>query len=319
MTRGAPPWPLALLTGFLGSGKTTLVRALLGRAGMQDTLIIVNEFGEVGIDHHLIEAVHGDVVLLRGGCLCCSVRQDLARTLRDLHLRWHAGGVPPFARVVVEASGLADPGAVVTTLLGHPLVCDAYALRSVTTLVDAEHAGTQLARHETSRRQVAAADRILLTKPDRASPAVQAALRERLAAINGIAGIETCRFGDADPAPLFAPEHMPRPRLSALRSDHGDDITSLVLTADCPLAWPAVQRFLAGLLEAAGERLLRLKGVLDLAGEPRPVVVQAVHHSFYPLEMLPAWRPGRRESTLVLIAQGILPPRIKDDFAACAA
>ena len=139
------PWPVALLTGFLGSGKTTLVRALVAREGMANTMVVVNEFGAVGIDHDLIAAVHGDVVLLRGGCMCCGVRQDLARTLRDLHLQWLAGSIPDFARVVVETSGLADPGPVAAAIGAHPLVQDAYALRGITTLVDAEHGAAQLA------------------------------------------------------------------------------------------------------------------------------------------------------------------------------
>lgn len=311
--------PVNVLTGFLGSGKTTLLNRLLRAPAFADCAVLINEFGEVGIDHHLIEAVHGDVVLLRGGCLCCGVRQDFSRTLRDLHLRWRDGSVPAFARVIVEASGLADPAAAVTTLLAHPLVCDAYALRSVTTLVDAEHGDAQLSRHATSRRQVAVADRILLTKPDRASRGAQAALRERLAAMNPIAGIEPSRFGGADPAPLFAPAAVPRPRRSALRAEHDDGIASLVLTAARPLAWPAMQGFLARLLDETGERLLRLKGVLDVAGEPRPVVVHAVHRSFYPLEALPAWPAGQHGSTLVLIAQGALPARLDAAFAACAA
>jgi G3E family GTPase len=319
MTAASPTWPVALLTGFLGSGKTTLVRALLARDGMADTMVVVNEFGAVGIDHDLIAAVHGDVVLLRGGCLCCGVRQDLARTLRDLHVGWHTGRTPPFARVVVETSGLAEPGTVVATLLAHPLVRDAYALRSVTTLIDAEHGPAQLAAHATARRQVAAADRVLISKPDRAAPDAAAALRALIGATNPIAAIDWCRFGAADPAPFFAPTQVRRPRPPVLRAEHPDDIGSLTLTAERPLSWPSVQRFLAGLLDAAGDRLLRLKGILDVAGEDRPVVVQAVHHCFYPLEALPAWPAAGRASTLVLIAVGALPETLAADFVACAA
>ncbi len=310
---------MALLSGFLGSGKTTFVRALLSRPGMRDTLVVVNEFGAVGIDHELIEAVHDDVVLLRGGCLCCGVRQDLARTLRDLHRRWQGGQVPRFARVVIEASGLAEAGAVAGMLLAHPLVSDAYALRSITTLVDAEYGAGQLSRHPTCRRQVAAADRILLTKPDRAAAAAQAGLRRRLAAMNALAPVEACRFGDADATPLFAPAPVPRLRRRPLAAEHDDDIISRVLTADAPLAWPAVQRFLAALAEAMGERLLRLKGILDLAGEALPVVVQAVQHSYYPLETLPAWGTARRASRLVLITEGALPAAFANALADCSA
>lgn len=301
-----PPWPVAVLTGFLGSGKTTLVRRLLASDGMADTMVVVNEFGAVGIDHELIAAVHGDVVLLRGGCLCCGVRQDLARTLRDLHLGWRAGRVPPFARVVIETSGLAEPGPLVATLASHPLVCDAYMLRSLTTLVDGEYAMRQLSEHATCRRQVAAADRILIAKSDRAAPAALAALQARLGGINRLATMGRSRFGDADPAPFFAPGAIlrtaPPGRLPAETvTNHLDGIQTVTLTADHPLVWAAVQDWLARLLDSTGERLLRLKGILDIDGQTQPVVVQAVHHSFYPPSLLPRWTDGRRASTLVLL------------------
>ena len=313
-------WPVALLTGFLGSGKTTLVRAMLARDGMADTLVVVNEFGEIGIDHDLIAAVHDDVVLLRGGCMCCGVRQDLARTLRDLHLRALRGCLPPIGRVIVETSGLADPGSVVATLATHPLVSDAYALRSVTTLVDAEHGDAQLATHETSRRQVAAADRLLVTKTDRVSTDAVLAIARRLRALNPIASRGRSRFGDADTAPLFAPA-TPSLRTGRFRADDGADhlngIATCVLTENRKLAWPRVQRWLAALLARSGDRLLRLKGILDLVGQDRPVVIQAVHHSFYPIEMLPSWRHGQAASTLVLITMGDLPPDLLEHFAKC--
>lgn len=319
MTVAGPPWPVALLTGFLGSGKTTLIRALLSRPEMQDTLVVVNEFGEIGIDHHLIAAVHGDVVLLRGGCLCCGVRQDLARTLRDLQLRWFSGDLPPFARVIIETSGLAEPSAVVGMLLTHPLIRDAYVLCAVTTLVDAEHGEDQVTRSATARRQVAVADRVLVTKPDRVSAFRLNALRDRLVAMNHLATLATCSFGDTDWAALFARPMLPRTRPSALSAEHGDGIMSMVLTADRPLAWPAVQRFLAGLMDRHGEHLLRLKGILDLAGEQAPVVVHAVHHSFYPVEALPTWPSAAPESRIVLITERSLPATVRDDFAACRA
>jgi G3E family GTPase len=324
---------LALLTGFLGSGKTTFIRALLAREALRDTLVIVNEFGEIGIDHHLIADVHDDVILLRGGCLCCQVRQDLARTLRDMHLRWLAGRVPGFSRVVIEASGAADPAAVIGTLLRNPLVRDPFALCSVTTCVDAEHGQAQLDRHPVSRRQVAVADRILLTKPDRASSAGLADLRSRLERLNGLAAMDISRFGDAPAARLFAPVQAeppgaappgaPPPGASSPRSsfqaDHGDDIRALTLVADGALAWPAVQVFIGRLLDTAGDRVLRLKGILDLAHMRQPVVVQAVHHSFYPLATLAAWPAGPPRSTLVLLHTGSLPDGLQDGFAGCRA
>ena len=318
-----PPWPVALLTGLLGSGKTTLVRVLLAQDGMGNTMVVVNEFGDVGIDHELIAAVHGDVVRLHGGCLCCGVRQDLAPTLRDLHLRWRAGAIPDFARVVVETSGLADPGPVVATLGAHPLVQDAYTLRGITTLVDAEHGPAQLAAQPVGCRQVALADRVLISKPDRASAADQAGLAQSLRAINPAAFVGTSLFGDAAAHELFAATVWRAPqRRSAEAVDpecgHAGNIRSTTLLCDGVLHWPTLQRWLASLLDGAGDGLLRLKGILTVAGCDRPVVLQAVHHTLYPVEMLPAWRESRT-STLVLISDRALPAGLEAGFRACAA
>lgn len=322
MNLATPSRPVALLTGFLGSGKTTLVRALLVRPGMADTLVVVNEFGAVGIDHELIAAVHDDVVLLRGGCLCCGVRQDLARTLRDLHLRTIRGQMPHFSRVVVEASGLADPGPIVATLATHPLVCDAYALRSITALVDAEHGPAQNAAHPIWGRQVAAADWVLVSKSDLVSASSVAALMRTLGTINPIASLGRSRFGDTHPAPLFAVSsralRIPRLHADGARA-HIGGIVSHVLTAQQPLVWSRTQRWLAHLLSESGERLLRLKGIFAIAGQDRPVVVQAVHHSFYPLETLEARPRDKTRSTLVLIVVGGLHDGLLDGFATCAA
>ncbi len=318
----SPPWPIALLTGLLGSGKTTLVRALLLRDGMADTMVVVNEFADIGIDHELIAAVHGDVVLLRGGCMCCGVRQDLARTLRDLHLQWRAGFIPDFARLVVETSGLAEPGPVVATLGTHPLVQDAYALRGITTLVDAEHGPEQLRAQSIGRRQVAVADRLLISKPDRASHSDQIALKRTLETLNPTAAISMSLFGDAAAEELFAAPSWRPPRRTAEAVEppnaHNGEITCVVLECETAMDWRPLQSWLASLLEQAGDSLLRLKGILDVRGHDQPVVLQAVHHTVYPIESLPMWT-GSRSSKLVLISDRILPPGLQAGFRACSA
>ena len=317
----SPPWPVALLTGLLGSGKTTLVRALLLRDGMADTMVVVNEFADLGIDHELIAAVHGDVVLLRGGCMCCGVRQDLARTLRDLHLRWRAGSVPDFTRMVVETSGLAEPGPVAATLGTHPLVRDAYALRGIITLVDAEHGPAQLRAQAVGRRQVAVADRILISKPDRAAQSDRIALERTLDTLNPTGHIGTSLFGDAATEGLFTAPSWRPPRRTAEAVEpptgHNSEITSVVLECAAAMEWRSLQSWLASLLEQAGDSLLRLKGILDVDGHDQPVVLQAVHHTVYPIEVLPMWM-GSRGSKLVLISDRALPPGLQAGFRACS-
>ena len=318
----SPPWPVALLTGLLGSGKTTLIRALLTRDGMADTMVVVNEFASVGIDHTLIAAVHGDVVLLRGGCLCCAVRQDLARTLRDLHLQWRSGAVPGFARVIIETSGLAAPGPVVATLGAHPLVRDAYALRGITSLVDAEYGFGELGSQAVGRHQAAVADRLLVSKPDRCDGPQRLALEQLLRGLNPVASIGTSLFGDAAAQDLFAAPswHRPLQRLTAEAVEpaagHRNGIHCSHLACSEALHWPSLQRWLASLLGQVGDDLLRLKAILDVAGCDRPVVLQAVHHTVYPAEVLPEWR-GDRASTLVLISKRALPLAITAGFEAC--
>ncbi len=198
--KSAERTPVSLITGFLGSGKTTLLNALLRHADMADSAVIVNEFGEIGLDHLLIEQVSGEVAIMANGCICCTVRSDLADTIRDLLARRDAGDVPPFRRVLIETTGLADPAPIVQMLLNNPLVSHFARLDAVVTTVDAVNAGRQLDEHPQAIKQVAIADRLLLTKTDLADGAVTA---ERLAAINPGAAIIRVAGGDVAPDLLF--------------------------------------------------------------------------------------------------------------------
>ena len=198
--KSAERTPVSLITGFLGSGKTTLLNALLRHADMADSAVIVNEFGEIGLDHLLIEQVSGEVAVMANGCICCTVRSDLADTIRDLLARRDAGDVPPFRRVLIETTGLADPAPIVQMLLNNPLVSHFARLDAVVTTVDAVNAGRQLDEHPQAIKQVAIADRLLLTKTDLADGAVTA---ERLAAINPGAAIVRVVGGDIAPDLLF--------------------------------------------------------------------------------------------------------------------
>jgi G3E family GTPase len=287
--------PVALVTGFLGSGKTTLIASLLGHPAMGETAVIVNELGEVGIDHHLLRRVDERTVLLRSGCLCCTLRGDLADELRDLLGRRDRGEIPAFRRVVVETTGLADPAPVVYTLLAEPVVKHHYALESVVTTVDAQHG----LRREESLRQVAAADTIVVTKTDLAAGA---ALGERLAALNPAARVLEASFGDVSPDDVLAPARHPRePAPGHAAHAHGD-VGAVTVVLDEPVDWAAFGIWLTMLLQARGATLYRVKGLLD-TGAAGPVLVDGVQHVVHPPVHLDAWPDGDRRSRIVFIGE----------------
>jgi G3E family GTPase len=301
--------PVALVTGFLGSGKTTLVARLLQHPDMGETVVIVNELGEVGIDHHLLRRVDERTVLLPSGCLCCSLRGDLADELRDLAARRDAGEIPPFRRVVVETSGLANPAPVVATLLSDPLVKHRYRLEAVVTTVDAQHG----LRHEESVRQAAAADRLVVTKTDVADPAPVAA---RLRRLNPAAPILEAAFGDVAPAALFdGGERDPRELVFDDSSEHAHEVRALCVTFDAPLDWIAFGIWLTMLLQARGQDVLRVKGLLDVGGAG-PLVLNGVQHVVHPPEHLPEWPDEDRRSRVVFIGRGLEQRSLEDSLAA---
>ena len=331
--------PVTLLTGFLGSGKTTLLNHLLRQPGFGDTAVIINEFGEVGLDHLLVEAMDGEVAVLASGCICCTLRSDLESTLRDLLSRRDKGSIPPFRRIVMETTGLADPAPILQTLLGNPLVNHFCRLDGVVTTVDALHAGRQLLEHEEARRQVALADRLLLTKTDLAGADAVAVTEQEIRLLNPGAAIEAVQHGRADPALVFdAAGVTPEQKLAEIARwertladgnghDHDHDqhhhhdhgVRSLALTADEPLDWLAVQDWLGELRHRHGGRLLRVKGILDLAGESQPVAVHGVHHVFHEPVRLSHWPERPARSRLVLIFHSDLDPRpLIEDFMAIA-
>jgi G3E family GTPase len=315
--------PVFVLTGFLGSGKTTLLNRLLREAALADTAVIVNELGEVAIDHLLVQPLAGEVAVLRSGCVCCAMRSDFESTLRELLARRDEGSVPAFGRVVVETTGLADPAPLMQTVEANPLVNHFCALAAVVTTVDVVNAGRQLAAQWEARKQVALADTLLLTKGDLRERFDD--LNERLDAINPTAWrLRGDRL--ADPAVVL------EPRLPAAALDravgvlagrpiaplHGE-VHSFVLRAALPLDWPRLQRWLAELREQQGERLLRLKGVASIAGEAAPIVLHGVHHLFHPPVAATglAWPEGA--TALVLIGRGLPAAELRAGFDRCLA
>lgn len=217
--------PVSLLTGFLGSGKTTLLGRLIRHPGMADTAVIINEFGEIGLDHHLVEAVSGEAVLLASGCVCCTIRDDLAATLRELHDKRERGEIPAFRRVVIETTGLADPAPIIHSLLRHADVRQLYALDSVISTIDAVNAEAQLDRQPESVKQAAVADRLVLTKTDLVDEARTEALLGRLARLNPGADVVRADRGEVDPARLFEVGALPRHRAADTAMNRSRTVT----------------------------------------------------------------------------------------------
>src|SRR5882724_6182849 len=195
--------PVTLLTGFLGSGKTTVLNHVLKQPEMAATAVIINEFGEIGLDHLLVEKATDDVVMLQSGCLCCTIRGDIAETLVNLFVSRAKGSIPHFARAVIETTGLADPAPIIHALISDPIVAERYMLDGVVTTVDAVNGGATLDRQPEALKQAAVADRLLLTKTDLAEPGATAALQAQLAALNPAAEVSTVAQGVVDPAVLF--------------------------------------------------------------------------------------------------------------------
>jgi G3E family GTPase len=314
MMEARPPWPIALVTGYLGSGKTTLITRLLRHPDMADTMVIVNEFGEVGLDHHLIKAVTDNVILLPNGCLCCMIRQDVVQTLRELHRGWLTGSIPDFGRILIETTGLAEPAPLVASITSHPLLSDAFALQSITTLVDAEY-GLRQIEGATWRNQIRVADHLVISKCDLVAAAGISDLLDRLIAKNPLAAI---RQSDEviEPDYLFR-RTATRPSRFAISCDSGSDhlagTATLVLRPKRPLSWTAFKVLINDILNEYGPRLLRLKGRLSFDAHKMPVIIQAVHHTFYPIVEAP---PGSDDQDfLILIFDGAVPAGVADRFA----
>lgn len=314
------PIPLTVLTGFLGTGKTTLLNRLLADPALADTVVIVNEFGEIGLDHLLIERVDEDMVLLGAGCLCCTVRGDLIATLEDLLRKRDNGRIAPFRRVVIETTGLADPAPILHALIYHPYLVLRYRLQAVVTVVDAVNGAATLDAHPEALRQVAVADRIVLTKADLAGDT--AALRARLAALNPAAPVEPPDvpaetllgglFGldgkNADVRAWLGAVETGEHGHAHDPNRHDAAIRAFSLTSDRPVPRAAFEMFLDLLRSGHGPNLLRLKGLVALADAPdRPVVVHGVQHVVHAPVTLAAWPDADRTSRLVLIVRDLDP------------
>ena len=300
------PIPVTMITGFLGSGKTTLLRHLLAQPELEDTAVVVNEFGEVGLDHLLLERGDETTVLLDNGCLCCTLQGDLVATLQSLLDRQVRGEVPNFSRVMIETTGLADPGALIRMFWSDPLRLSRYAFDRTVTCVDAVAGVASLVNHEEARRQVAFADMMVVTKTDLG--AADAVVAE-VFALNAEAVIVTASMGDVPVDVLLAMNG----RATAPGMDEGgpapshrlNDIVTVSCTRAGSASWDQLERALAQLIEHYGTGLLRLKGLLAVDGVDGLVRIDAVQGCFH--RPVVTAMPARDDATsrVVAIAQGV--------------
>lgn len=302
--------PVVLLSGFLGSGKTTLVNALLRDPRLAGTAVAVNEFGEIPIDRDLIDHGEDKTVVMANGCLCCNLAGDMEDAVMRLFSRRQDGAVPSFQRLIVEPSGLADPAPIAQAILRNPVISRVMRLEAIVTTVDSVFAPTQLVRHPEVRKQIALADRLVLTKPDLADAD---ALRETLRAVNPDAPMLTALQGAVDPTLLFPPSFFDLALAAASRSaffadapgvDHAGRHASLSLTAG-RLSWRPFEAWLRRVRLGHAEQLLRVKGILDVEGSDGPVVIQGLHHVMDAPVESDVWPAGERQSRLVLIADPV--------------
>ncbi len=339
------PIPVSVITGFLGAGKTTLLNRLLKDPDLRDTAVIINEFGDVPLDHLLVEQASDGIVTLSDGCLCCTVRGELVDTLADLVDRLQTGRIAALSRVVVETTGLADPVPVLQSIMAHPALVQAYRLDGVITLVDAVNGMATLDAHVEAVKQVAVADRIVITKADLLEDFGEVdRLRERLRGLAPGAAIVDVGDPAANAGALLACGlYDPATRTADVRRwlgeaenhdhhhhhgshghehdhdhhhSHDDRVRTWSLTHDGAVPWAAIETFLDLLLSVHGEKVLRLKGIVELREDPsRPLVVHAVQRLLHPPARLPDWPDAVRGTRLVLIAVDLPEDYVRRLFA----
>ncbi len=321
--------PVTLLTGFLGSGKTTLLNQLLANPHMKDSAVIINELGSTGLDHILAtqvesEQIADNTVLLQSGCVCCTLKNELADTMRDLFFKRALQAIPQFNRLVIETTGMADPGPILGNLMNEPVIESVFRLDAVVVTIDSVYGLKQLEEHTEARKQAAVADVLLLTKTDLASAEEISALKEKLIEINPGATQHKIAHGEIDPdfiidVGLFdptgkraeperwlrAPLKMAQPRGTLPQASKHDEISSFTVTLPKPINWRDLKPVILKLCQTHGDKLLRLKGIIHAADQSAPLAIHAVHFTPYPPTLLAGWTEDEPENRIVLIGKGL--------------
>jgi G3E family GTPase len=307
--------PVNLITGFLGSGKTTLLQRLLADPALADTAVLINEFGEVGLDHHLLDRIDETMVLLPSGCLCCTIRGELSAAIRDLHGRRERGEVPAFRRLAVESTGLADPFPILSTVQADPVLRHHFRWGNIVTTIDAVNGASQLDSRPESVKQAAVADRLVLTKTDLVSAVVADALVARLRTINPSAPLVRAAEEEIDADALLAHDLFATAARSAAarrwytveegEQVHGAGVHAFALALDDAIDWTRFGLWLTMLLNRHGEKVLRVKGMLNVEGSAAPVAIHGVQHLVHPPVHMTAWPDEERRSRLVFIVDGL--------------
>jgi G3E family GTPase len=314
--------PVLLLSGFLGSGKTTLVNRLLADPALANTAVAVNEFGDVPLDAQLIDHGADQTAVMANGCLCCNLAGDMEDAVMRVFSRRRSGELPDFKRLIIEPSGLADPAPIAQAIMRNPVLSRALRLEAIVTAVDALFAARQIAEQPEAIKQIALADRLVITKSDLAETT---ALRAALRRLNPLAEIVEAVQGDIPalslvPASFIDPEAEPAPFKTRMRADEGAahvaSTTAISLSSDEPLAWRALEAWLRRIRLTHADSLLRIKGILHLRESAMPVAIHGVHHVLHTPVQLAAWPDAERRSRIVLITRGLPAGVIEADWAA---
>ena len=313
-----PRLPVVAVTGFLGAGKTTLIRAFLDKPEGAGTAVVVNEFGEIGIDDALLRSSSDTTVLLGNGCLCCTMRSDLEETLRSLFADRARGAVPSFERVVIETSGLADPGPVLQTFATDRGLGREFYLQALICVIDAVTGSGNIERMPEARKQLALADRIVVTKSDLANGATNERLMQLIGPLNP-APVSIAKNGEVDPSFLLDEPPAARQSFDLRPAEHTHGLNSFSLFFEEPLGWTGFEQAMAVLAALRGPDLLRVKGILAIRECRGPVVIHFVQHVAHPPVELEDWPDADRRSRLVFVTRGLAREPVARLFASVAA